>query len=128
MRQRDRGSISRLRLGCAVVAVGMGAWLVAGCASAPPLKEEAASSSLAPMPRPERKVGDKMVNLRDGKEVINTLVEQTDTTQTWSDSLVKDGKLCTTYAELRGGAETCFVFYRTSPQEYVTFNVDGERS
>jgi hypothetical protein len=60
---------------------------MAGCASAPPLQEEVVGSSLAPMPRPERKVGYKAVNLRNGTEVVSTLVEQTDTAQTWSDSL-----------------------------------------
>jgi hypothetical protein len=39
------------------------------------------------MAQPERAVGYKTVQLRDGKEVVNTLMAQTADTQTWSDSL-----------------------------------------
>jgi hypothetical protein len=38
---------------------------------------------------------------------------------------IRDGRLCTTYPELRGGAENCFVFYRTGPREHVSFREDG---
>ena len=67
--------------------LAVGAAVMTGCASAPPLKEEAVASSLAPIPRPERAVGFKNVQLRDGKEMVSTLVAQTADTQTWSDSL-----------------------------------------
>jgi hypothetical protein len=38
---------------------------------------------------------------------------------------IKDGKFCTTYAEIRNGVETCFTSYRTGPKEYVSFGPDG---
>lgn len=78
--------MSRLRTGFLMVLMAVGTSLLTGCASGPPLKEEAVSTSLAPMPQPERAVGYKVVNLRDGKEDVNTLVEQTADTQTWLDS------------------------------------------
>lgn len=79
--------MTRASLNVTAIVLGTSAVLLTGCASGPPLKEEAVSKALAPMPRPERKVGYKIINLRDGREVVSTLVEQTDTTQTWSDSL-----------------------------------------
>jgi hypothetical protein len=65
----------------------MGASILAGCATGPLLKEEAVAKPLPPMERPERAVGYKTVQLRDGKEMVSTLVAQTADTQTWSDSL-----------------------------------------
>jgi hypothetical protein len=38
---------------------------------------------------------------------------------------IKEGKFCTTYPEVRGGAETCFIPYRTGPRESVSFGEDG---
>ena len=38
---------------------------------------------------------------------------------------IADGKFCTTYPEIRGGAEACFVVYRTTPKETVSFAMDG---
>jgi hypothetical protein len=68
------------------VLLAVGAALSGGCASGPPLKEEAVSGALPPLPRPERAVGYKVVNLRDGKEEVSTLVAQTADTQTWLES------------------------------------------
>src|SRR5437773_6199165 len=79
--------MSRLRAGSLAVLFAVGASLLTACASGPPLKEEAVTTSLAPMPRPERAVGYKVITIRDGKEEVNTLLEQTADTQTWMDSL-----------------------------------------
>ena len=38
---------------------------------------------------------------------------------------IVNGMFCSTYPELRGGAETCFISYRTGPKEWVTFTLDG---
>ena len=40
--------------------------------------------------------------------------------------VIKGDKFCTTYPEIRGGAETCFTSYRTGPKDYTTFGPDGE--
>ncbi len=69
------------------VLLAVGASILTGCAAGPPLKEEAVAKALPPMERPERAIGYKTVQLRNGKEVVNTLVAQTTDTQTWSDSL-----------------------------------------
>jgi hypothetical protein len=58
--------------------------LLAGCASAPPVKEEALTKPLAPMQRAERSIGYKLVQLRDGKEEATTLVAKTAETETWT--------------------------------------------
>jgi hypothetical protein len=76
----------RLWTGFWTVLLAVGVSLVTGCASAPPLKEEAVTKPLAPMPRPERAVGYKLVQLRDGKEEVSTLMAQTADTQSWSNS------------------------------------------
>ena len=60
--------------------------ILTGCASSPPLPEQAVTKALAPMPQPERAVGYKVVRIRDGQEVVNALVAQTEETQTWVDS------------------------------------------
>ena len=74
------------RMHAGILTLAAGAALPAGCASAPPLQEQAVSKPLAPMPRPERAVGYKAVRLRDGREEVITLMAQTDQTQTWADS------------------------------------------
>jgi hypothetical protein len=66
--------------------LALGGLILTGCASTPPLKEEAVAKALPPMARPERAVGYKVVQLRDGKEEVSTLLAQTADTQTWSDS------------------------------------------
>jgi hypothetical protein len=68
------------------VLVVLGGSLLTGCASGPPLQEAPVTTSLAPVPFPQRAVGYKVVTLRDGKEETSTLVEQTAETQTWLDS------------------------------------------
>ena len=79
--------MSRPDVGSMVVIVALGgALLLTGCASAPPVKEEAMTKTLAPMPEPQRAVGYKVTRIRDGKEDIATLVAQTTDTQTWTDS------------------------------------------
>jgi hypothetical protein len=76
------------RLWSVSVLVAMAAVLGTGCASGPPIKEETVSGPVPPLARPERAVGYKVVNVRDGgKEESSTLVEQTADTQTWQDSL-----------------------------------------
>lgn len=77
MRRRVRGL---------AVLVVLAAWVLSGCASGPPLKEEAVKGALGPVPRPERAVGYKVVTLRDGKEEVSTLIEQTVDTETWLNS------------------------------------------
>ena len=47
--------------------LAVGAAVMTGCASAPALKEEAVAKPLPPMVRPERTVGYKVVQLRDGE-------------------------------------------------------------
>ena len=67
--------------------LAVGAAVMTGCASAPALKEEAVAKPLPPVVRPERTVGYKVVQLRDGKqEEVNSLVAQTDEAQTWMSS------------------------------------------
>jgi hypothetical protein len=72
--------------GFSAVVTVVGVSLLAGCASAPPVKEEALTKPLAPMSQADRAIGYKVVRLRDGKEEVATLVEQTAETQTWTDS------------------------------------------
>jgi hypothetical protein len=63
-----------------------GSSMLIGCASGPPLKEETVTQSLPPMAQPERAIGYKTVQLRDGREEVNTLVAQTGDTETWTNS------------------------------------------
>ena len=67
-----------------VMLIALGTSLLPGCASAP-VREEAITKALAPMPQPERAVGYKVTRLRDGKEDIATLMAKTADTETWTD-------------------------------------------
>ena len=78
--------MSRMRTRHFGLLLAVGVSLLTGCASSSPLQEPAVSKALAPMPQPERAIGYKVVRIRDGKEVVNTLVAQTGETQTWADS------------------------------------------
>jgi hypothetical protein len=79
--------MSRLSTVVLTALVAGGVSILTGCASAPPLKEKAVSNPLPPISQPNRPVGYKVISLRDGKEEVSTLVEQTADTQTWTDSL-----------------------------------------
>ena len=82
----EEGTMSRMQEGLLTALLAVGVAFLAGCASAPPLTEQALTKALAPMPQPQRAVGYKVVRIRDGKEEVNTLVAQTTETQTWTDS------------------------------------------
>ena len=84
--KHEEGIMSRIHGGLLTVLVAAGAALLTGCASAPPLKEQAVSKPLAPMPKAERELGYKIISLRDGTEFVRTLTEQTADTETWTDS------------------------------------------
>lgn len=77
--------MSALWRGMLTVLFLVGASLLTGCASAPPVKEEAMTKSLAPMPQPERAIGYKVTRLRDGKTDVLSLIAQTADSQTWTD-------------------------------------------
>lgn len=78
--------MSRRWIGQVGAVMAVGVLFLSGCASSPPLQEQAATKTLAPMPQAERAVGYKVIRIRDGREEVNTLVAQTAETQTWADS------------------------------------------
>jgi hypothetical protein len=69
--------MSRRWIGRAGAVMAVGVVFLSGCASSPPLQEQATTKMLAPMSQPERAVGYKVIRIRDGREEVNTLVAQT---------------------------------------------------